>query len=352
MALGIMCSMKCKRDTDARSIDHHSLQVMRQQAVKAAQKGITARQIAASFGINVRSVYRWLADYANGGQAALLAKEIPGRPSKVSPEQLQWLAQALKDKTPLQFKFEFGLWTLGLIGELLKREFGIKLSLSGLSRVMKLIGFSVQKPLYQAWQQDAKLVNQWESEIYPNIRKRAKAAGAEIYFADESGMRSDYHTGTTWSPKGQTPVVSVTGRRFSLNMISAVSPGGKFKFMLNEGTVTSDVFIEFLKRLLIGASKPVYLIVDGHPTHRSAKVKKFVQDQQGMLGLFFLPPYSPQLNPDEQVWAHVKRQVSRQLVQSQDEMKRLALGALRRLQKLPKLVQSFFKQPECQYIVE
>nr|WP_291866326.1 IS630 family transposase [Accumulibacter sp.] len=235
------------------------------------------------------------------------------------------------------------------IAPLIEREYGKKLSLASVSRIMKILGFSAQKPLYQAWQQDATLVRQWEAETYPAIRAEAQAQRATIYFADESDIRSDYHTGTTWAPEGQTPVVEVTGRRFSLNMISAVSPRGNFRFMPHDGSVNAEVFREFLKRLLIGADKPVFLIVDGHPIHKAKLIKAFVEAQQGRLKLFYLPPYSPQLNPDEQVWAHVKRQVSRQLVQSKDEMKKLARGALRKIQKLPQLVSSFFRQPVCQY---
>lgn len=341
--------MKCKRNSDGRAIDHHALQVMRQQAIKAVREGQTAQSVAAAFGVNVRSVFRWLADFASGGQNALLAKPIPGRPSKVSAEEMRWLAQAVRDNTPLQHKFEFGLWTLSLIRALIKRQFGKDLSIATVSRLMKVLGFSAQKPLYQAWQQDAALVRQWEAETYPAIRAEARGAGATIYFADESGIRSDYHTGTTWAPRGQTPVVEVTGRRFSLNMISAVSPQGEFRFMLHEGSVTATVFREFLKRLMIGADKPVFVIVDGHPIHKAKLVRTYVEGLNGQLKLFYLPPYSPHLNPDEQVWAHVKRQVAKRLVQDKDEMKRLALGALRRIQRLPSLVKSFFLQPECQY---
>lgn len=208
---------------------------------------------------------------------------------------------------------------------------------------MRLLGFGAKKPLYKAWQQDATLVRQWEAETYPAIRAGAQAQGAMIYFADESGSRSDDHTGTTWAPKGETPVVEVTGRHFSLNMISAVSPRGHCRFMLHDGSVNAEVFREFLKRLLIGAKKPVFLILDGHPIHKAKLIKAFVEAQQGQLKLFTLPPYSPQLNPDKQVWAHVKRRISRPLVQDKDDMKRLALGALRRIQKLPQLVRSFFR---------
>ncbi|MDD2770566.1 MAG: helix-turn-helix domain-containing protein, partial [Methylococcus sp.] len=119
--------MKCKRNSDGRTLDHHALQVMRQQAIKAVREGQTVQSVAAAYGVNIRSVFRWLADFANGGQQALLAKPIPGRPPKVSTEEMRWLAQAVKDHTPLQFKFEFGLWTLSLIAELIQRQFGKRL---------------------------------------------------------------------------------------------------------------------------------------------------------------------------------------------------------------------------------
>ena len=344
--------MKCKRSSDGRKLDHHTLQVMRQQAVKAAREGATVASIAAAFGVSTRTVFSWLAQFAEGGQNALLAKPIPGRPPKISAEEMRWIAQAVRDNSPQQFKFEFGLWTLSLISELIKRQFGKSLALASVSRVMKLLGFSAQKPLYQAWQQDTQLVHEWETKTYPAIKAQARVQGATIYFADEAGIRSDYHTGTTWAPVGQTPVVEVTGRRFSFNMISAVSPRGEFRFMIHEGSVTATTFKDFLTRLMVGASKPILLIVDGHPIHKSKLVKDYVASLNGQLTLFYLPPYAPQLNPDEQVWAHVKRQVSRQLVQSLDDMKSLALGALRRIQKLPDLVKSFFRQPECQYASE
>lgn len=341
--------MKCKRTSDGRAHDHHTLQVMRQQAIKAVREGQSVKNVAASFGVNPRSVFRWLADFASGGQNALLAKPIPGRPSKVSAEELEWIAKAVRDNTPQQFKFEFGLWTLSLIRHLINRQFKKELSVSTVHRLMRTLGFSAQKPLYQAWQQDPVLVRTWETETYPAIHAEAKRLGATIYFADEAGLRSDYHTGTSWAPQGQTPVVQATGRRFSLNMISAVSAQGEFRFMLHEGSVGATVFLEFLKRLMIGADKPVFLIVDGHPIHKAKLIKTYVESLDGKLKLFYLPPYSPHLNPDEVVWAHVKRNVSSQLVESKEHMKRLALGALRRIQKLPELVKSFFRQPECQY---
>jgi len=341
--------MKCKRDNDGRKYDHHTLQVMRMQAIKAVQGGQSATDVAKAYGINRQTIYRWMANYLSGGQKALQAKPIPGRPSKLSEKQMRWIAEAVRNDTPLQHEFEFALWTLKIIGELIKRQFDIKLSMNTLSRVMKLLGFTAQKPLYQAWQQDEKLVRQWEEEIYPEIKREAKKVGATIYFADESGVRSDYHTGHTWAPKGETPVITATGSRYSVNMISAVSAQGQLRFMLTKGTVTATVFREFLKRLMVGTDKPVFVVVDGHPTHKAKLVKKYIESLNGQLKLFILPPYSPQLNPDETVWAHVKREISRKTVNSLEEMRSHALSALRRLQKTPRLIQSFFDQPECQY---
>ena len=341
--------MKCKRETDGRALDHHTLEVLRMQAIKAVGRGQSVKEVAAAYGLNTRTIYHWLSQFASGGQKALHAKPIPGRPAKVSAEEMRWIARAVRDECPQQFKLPYGLWTLSLIGKLIERQFGKSLSLASVSRIMKLLGFSAQKPLYQAWQQDPVLVQKWESETYPEIRAEARRVGASIYFADEAGIRSDYHTGTTWAPVGETPVVKVTGRRFSLNMISAVSPRGEFRFMLHEGTVTAAVFKRFLQRLLIGAKRPIFLIVDGHPTHKAKLVKSFVESTNAQLKLFFLPPYSPHVNPDETVWAHVKREVAKSGVEDQGQLKRLALAALRRIQKLPTLVRSFFQQPECQY---
>jgi transposase len=302
------------------------------------REGQSVANLAAAYGVNVTTVFRWLAKFADGGQNALLAKPIPGRPPKISVEEMRWIALAVKDNTPQQFKFEFGLWTLALMRELINRQFGKSLSLESIRRIMKLLGFSAQKPLYQAWQQDPVLVRQWEVETYPAIKAEAKAAGANVYFADEAGIRSDYHTATTWAPVGETPVVTVTGSRFSFNMLSAVSPRGDFRFMLHEGSVDAAVFKEFLKRLMVGATKPVFVVVDGHSIHKAKLVKEYVASLDGAFKLFYLPPYSPHLNPDEQVWAHVKRQVSKQFVQDEEGMKKLALGALPRLQKLPAIV--------------
>jgi transposase len=341
--------MKCKRESDGREFDRHTLQVMRQQAIKAVHHGQTVRTVAESFGVNIRTVFRWLSDYACGGQNALLGKKPPGAKPKLEPDEMQWLADTIRDKNPQQLKLTFALWTLPIIGELIFRQFNKRLSKPTISKVLRLLGFTPQRPLYRAWQQDAAWVEQWRADEFPLLQAEAKKAGASIYFADESGIRSDYHAGTTWAPRGETPVVRATGRRFGLNMLSAVSGRGDFRFMVHEGSVNAEVFVEFLARLVEGQDKPIYLVVDGHPIHKAKRVRDYVETLDGRLKLVFLPPYSPELNPDEQVWGYIKPKIAKQIPQSMEELKACAQDALSGLQKLPEIIRSFFKHPDCQY---
>jgi transposase len=341
--------MRCKKTIDARGYSHEMLEQLRRDAVKRVENGESPEAVAEGLGINRRTIYRWLAAYHYGGADALAAKPIPGAPRKLGAQQLAKLARMIREKTPLQFKFEFALWTLAIIRELIKRSFNVSLSEVSVGRLMKRLGFTPQRPLYRAWQQDPALVDHWREHEYPKIAARAKQEGAVIMFADESGIRSDHHAGTTWAPEGKTPVVKATGARFGLNMMSAVSAQGHFRFMTVEGRVNAEVFRVFLQRLITGMDRKIFLVVDGHPAHKAKLVKRFVQDNADRLELFFLPPYSPELNPDELVWAHVKTRVAKATAQTKDELKSMVDRTLRRLQKLPDIVAGFFRAPTCRY---
>jgi transposase len=202
----------------------------------------------------------------------------------------------------------------------------------------------------RAVEQDPEAVKAWVRVEFPKIKALAKKARATIFFGDESGVRSDYHAGTTWAPKGDTPVVSRTGQRVNCNMISAVAAKGLMRFMVTKGRVTAHVFIDFCRRLIKNAKRPIFLIVDGHPTHRAKLTQEFVRSTNGKLRLFFLPPYSPELNPDELVWRDVKTHtIGRHAVESRGHLGDLALSALRRLQKKPEKIRGFFRSPTTAY---
>jgi len=339
------------RENDGRKLDHATLEALRIRAVQAVEAGEHPQDVARAMGMARGTVFMWLAKYREGGLAALKAKPVPGKPPKLNATQLRRLYALISGGDPRQLSFEFALWTRDMIRELIRREFDVRLSAVSVGRLLSKLGLSPQRPLWRAWQADPEAVQRWQDEEFPAIRKQAKAEGATVYFGDEAGIRSDYHAGTTWAPVGQTPVVKATGARHSVNMISAVTAQGLLRFSVFTGTCTAAVFIDFCKKLIADTPGPVYLIVDGHPTHKAKATKEFVASTNGRLKLFTLPAYSPQLNPDEWVWKNVKHdRIGRASVTSAEDLKAKAIGALRRLQKLPALVRAFFADPNLRYI--
>jgi len=339
---------------DGRALDHKTLEEIRIRAVQRVEEGESPEVVISTLGFSRACIYNWIASYREGGIEALKAKPLFGRPTKLNGQQLQWVYKTIVGKNPLQLKFEFALWTCAMVRELIREKYSVQLSEVSVGRLLKKLGLSPQKPLRQAYQRDPILVDHWRETAYPQIRKLAQKISATIYFADESAVRSDYHAGTTWAPIGQTPVVTTTGARYKVNMISAISPRGEMRFMVFEGGMNAGKFCEFLRRLLHGASNPIFLIVDGHPIHRSRKVKEYVKSTDGKLRLFFLPPYAPELNPDELVWNNLKNHGTgqRTLSGGLKELKRIVLSHLRSIQKIPSLVRSFFQHPQTRYAAD
>lgn len=338
--------------SDARRLDHQTLTALRRRAVQSVQAGESPETVAAVFGVNRVTVYGWLARYRQGGWTALEAKKRGGRAPKLNAQALQWVYQTVTMKNPLQLKFPFALWTAKMVGVVIYRQFGITLSKASVCRLLHQLGLTPQRPVWRAYQQQPAAVQKWLAEDYPRIRRAARRQQAQIFFGDEAGVRSDHHGGTTWAAKGTTPVVSSTGARFSLNRLSAVSAQGEFRFMTVKGRVGASVFIEFIKRLIHGAPQMIFLIVDGHPTHKAKKVKSFLErsDVKRRLRLFFLPPYSPELNPDERVWNDLKQNgIGRKVITTPAHMRRAVIGYLRFIQKSPHRVRGYFNNITTQY---
>jgi transposase len=338
---------------DGRALDHKALEAIRIRAVQSVEAGESPEDVIRTLGFGRTVIYNWLAKYREGGIDALRAKAISGRPSKMTGRQLQWVYKTVTGKSPLQLRFEFALWTRSMIRELIREKFGVRLSEVSVGRMLRKLGLSPQKPLRRAYERDPELVEIWRKKQFPEIRRLAKKERATLYFSDEAGVRSDFHAGTTWALKGQTPIVPATGQRFGMNLISAISPRGDFRFMTVEGRMNAEKFIEFLKRLIHNAPHPVFLVVDRHPSHRAKKVLAFVRSTEGRLRLFFLPPYAPDLNPDEHVWNHLKNHgVGKQAIRSRDQFRKVVLGHMRSLQRLPDLIRSFFRDSHLRYIIE
>jgi len=342
--------MHSTRTNDGRKLTSSEKEALRKRAVQQIEGGESPEAVADTFGINRRTIYRWIARYHHGGLEGLTTRSKPGRPTKFTGDDLRWLSRMIRGTDPRQFQFPFALWTRRIVRDLWRRERGVRVSDVTVGRALRKLGLTPQRPLRRAWQQNPEAVDQWKSAVYPEIQRRAQAEGARIFFADEAGMRSDYHAGTTWAPAGETPVVEATGARFSVNMVSAVSPAGEMRFRLVEGNVNAAVFADFINRLAADAGdRKVFLIVDGHPSHRAKTVQRKLEALEGQVELFFLPPYSPELNPDELVWSHVKRQIGRSAVESKDDLKQRLMSALHSLQKMPARIMGFFRYPECRY---
>lgn len=340
------------RDDDGRKLDHQTLEELRFRAVRAVhEQGAHPEQVATTLGLRRSTVYGWLAAFREGGWDALRAKPVPGRPRKLTGQQIRRIYTLIVGADPRQLSFGFALWTREMVRELIRRECGVGLSVVSVGRLLRTLGLSPQRPLWRAYQQNPEAVTQWKTETFPQIRAQAKREGATVYFLDEAGLRSDHHAGTTWAPVGQTPVVASTGQRHAINLISVITAQGALRFSVVEGTLNAARFIEFCQRLLHDATGPVFLVLDGHPAHRAALTTRFVASTEGRLRLFFLPGYSPELNPDEWVWKNVKHdRVGRAGITSGADLKAKATGALRRLQRLPDLVRAFFADPNLRYI--
>jgi transposase len=335
---------------DARKLDHKGLTQLRQRAIHAIQNGESPEIVARVLGVSRAAIYNWLAKYRQGGLGQLDARKRGGRPPKLDGQALCFIYDTVTMKNPMQLKFSFALWTSAMVVKLIYDTYAIRLSRSSVSRLLNQLGLSAQRPLWRAYQQDPEKVKQWLNDQFPKIKTLAKRNKADIFFGDEAGVRSDYHSGTTWAKRGQTPVVTSTGARFGFNLISAITPRGQMRFMVTKNTVGALVFIEFLKRLIHNAEKPIYLIVDGHPAHKAKKVTKFVESVRERLQLFYLPGYSPELNPDELVWNNLKNHViGRQVIETKPQMKKAVLSHMKRIQKSPSLICSFFQTQTTRY---
>jgi transposase len=339
------------RTNDARNLDHATLEAMRERAVRSVQNGESPEIVARVIGVNRSTMYGWLAQYRRGGWRALKAKPLFGRPPKLDGKKLKWIYNTVTQKNPLQLKFAFALWTREMVAKLIRDKFNISLSLVSVGRLLAQLGISCQRPLHQAFERDEALVQQWLKQEYPKIKALARREKADIYFGDAAHMRSDHHAGRTWGKKGQTPVVLSTGARYRMSLISAVTSRGHMRFMIKEkGGVNADAFIEFLRRLMIGSKNRVFLIVDRGPAHVAKKTKAFVASLGGRLRLFYLPPYSPDRNPDELVWKHLKADtVGRASIVSFNDFKGKVRSSMLSLQRSPAKIRAFFQKPSLRY---
>jgi len=331
---------------DGRTLSHEVSEHIRLMAVRRVRAGERPSAVIRSYGLCRTTIYKWLRASKRGGEKALRARKHPGRKPFLSPKQKLQVRRWINGKDPRQYGFDFGLWTRGIVGELIEERFGVRLGVTAVGRLLAELDITPQKPLRRAYERDPVAIERWTREEYPRLRARAKRVGARIFFLDEAGVRSDQVLGRTWGLRGQTPEVPTRGRRQSVSAISAVNARGAFWWAIYRERLNATRFVGHLRAFMRGRKGRVFLVLARHPAHVAKVVARYVQSLRGRLELHFLPGYAPELNPDEFVWNHLQCQGVRKKPLRRDESWRSRVEAdLAAIQSSPALVRSFFRAP-------
>jgi len=338
---------------DARRLAPEAQEALRRRAVAVVlAREMTQAAASTAFGVARKTVWLWLEAHRQGGEAALAARKRgpKGGHGKLKGWQAATVCNLIRDRHPDQLKLPFFLWTSDAVRELIRREFGVRLSSRSVRRHLARWGFTPQKPKRLAYERDPEAVRQWLEEEYPAIRQRAHREKARIYWGDAMGFRSDHQAGRSYAPKGRTPTTSGTGQRFGASMLSVITNRGHLAFMVFKVAFTAVVFLRFLGRLAKEARRKVFLIVDGHPVHRSRAVRAWLAKNAERIEMFLLPGYSPDLNPDEMLNQDVKTNaVGKRRPRSRSQMMRTVRGYLDCRRRNPELVRRYFHEPSVRY---
>ena len=341
-------------DEDARSLPGAAQAALRKRAVRVVLDGMTQAEAARVFGVHPNAVNRWIKRYREGGWDGLSERRRGRRageqPVLAAPQQQEVIA-LVRESTPDQLGLPGFLWTRDAVGELITQRYGRWLARTTVGGYLRRWGFSPQKPQHRALEQNPAAVARWLATEFPAIRGQAKREGGVVLWLDEMGVRSDAAAGRSWAPIGQTPVIKRTGKRFGVNMLSAISNAGRLRFRLFTGSFNGPVFIDFLGRLLRDCGgRKVHLIVDGHPVHHAKLVSAWVGRHAERIELHFLPGYSPELNPVELLNHDVKANAAgRRRPRSAGELREELHGYLRRRQRQPEVLIRFFEHPTTRY---
>ena len=338
---------------DNRKLKPEVQEQLRKQVVRLRKSGKGFKEISEIVGIHLTNACKIFKAYEKDGPDAIKAKtrgRKKGSCRTLDPEQEKRLKKAITDSTPDQLKFPFALWTRRAVKELILQLFSIDMPIRTVGEYLSRWGFTPQKPLRRAYEQNPKAVQQWLDEQYPAIVEMAKEEKAEISWGDETGLCNADQRGRCYAPKGKTPVITLNAKRESVSLISAITNQGKVRFMLYDKAMNAQVFIKFCSRLIKDSGKKVFLILDNLRVHHCNLVKEWVEQHKEQIQLFFLPSYSPELNPDEYLNCDLKDGVhSTAPARSKSQLKSKALSHLRMLQKKPKRVAKYFKHPKIAY---
>jgi transposase len=340
---------------DARKLSTESQQQIRNQAIRLRKAGRTYKEISEITCVHQTTIAKWYKVYERNGINAIRIKARGRRMGScrtLTLDQERQIQKTIYEKCPDQLKFPFALWTRKAVQQLIKQLCSFDMPVRTVGEYLKRWGFTPQKPLRRAYKQNPKAINKWLNTEYPEMAKRAIRERAEIHWGDETGLCNESYHGRSYAPRGQTPAIRLHPRCKRVNLISTVTNQGKVRFMVYEDKMNSDTLIKFMKRLIKESTKKIFLVLDNLKVHHSKIVRNWREKHKEQIEVFFLPSYSPELNPDEYLNCDLKVGVHSQTpAKTKEQLKGKAISHLRKLQKLPERVKKYFKHPKIAYAV-
>jgi transposase len=342
---------------DARKLEPGAQYELRKQVIRAWKRGRNRVQISEEIGLsyvavcNIVKRYRMSEDQGLRALAPARRGRREGEDRALTEEQETRIRRLICEKRPEQLKMAFALWNRAAVKQLVERECGIRLSVRGIGNYLKRWGFTPQKPIKKAYEQRPEAVQAWLANEYPAIEQRARAEKAEIHWGDETAVVNTDVRGRSYAPAGKTPVTyAVGGTRQKLSMIATVTNQGKTRWMIIDEAFNSDRLIEFLEALIKDAGRKVFLILDNLRVHHSKPVKAWVAERKDKIELFYLPSYSPELNPEERLNADLKQALySKVPVRTKAKLRAATAEHMQVLECSPERVKKYFQDSRVKY---
>src|SRR3954467_10191630 len=335
------------KHVDMRKLAPAAQEERRRQVIGLRQNGASYAAIAAQVGLSQTGVFDICKRFDAKGKKGLVSGKRGRKPDeqrRLTTAQETEIKRLICRHMPDELGLDFALWSRDAVRALIRRQCGVRLAVRTTGKYLARWGFTAQKPLRRAYEQQPAAVRQWLRHEYPAIVARARRAGGVIFWGDQTGLRADDVRGRSYAPPGKTPVVRPNQRRIGLGPISAVSNRGELRWKVLDGAIKAPVLIGFLQRLIKDARRKVFLILDRLPVHRSAAVREWLARHQRQIEVSYLPSYSPELNPDEGLNADLKQTITRKApMRSKQQLKQAAISHMRRLAKSPARVRSFFR---------
>jgi transposase len=331
------------KKSDGRTHSHEFLEGCRIRAIELYKKGEKINEISYFLGFHRGVVSKWVSLFKKEGKKALLSKKANGPQFKLSKKEIKEIINILYDDATI-YGFENPLWNCKMVQQIIFKRTNKRIHTTNIMRLFRKLNLSPQKPERISSQKNRKAVKRWLREEWPEIQKHRRRWQAMLYFQDESGISLTPVLGRTWAPKGKTPKVLVTGKRGGFCVTSAISPAGKLIFRIEKGRVNAKKHIEFLKKILKQhPNRKIIVVEDSAPVHKAKKIEKFVEQNRKRLAIYKLPPYCPELNPTEHVWAYLKaHELKTHQAQNTEELKHLVKRKMQSIQMKKQLIHSFF----------